>query len=116
MFQKLMLTLRTKLMYLDNKDLINEILGENILVSTLAKEELLKRDLNNLEENDKILSLIINKLTIEELWNIVNLGYDNHFTKLVTKKLNYLLDYYEKLNIIDFLSKKNEDKIKLYQK
>ena len=111
MYQKMMLTLRTKFMYLDNNELINNILSNNILISTLAKEELLKRDLNDLEVNDETLSKVIDKFTIEELWYLVNLDYNNHFIELVTIKLNQILDYYENFNINDFLQKKNENKI-----
>ena len=114
MYQKLMLTLRTKFMNLKDEELINKILSKNTLISTLAKEELLKRDLNELELSDDILSLVINKFSIEELWFIANLNINNHFVELVTKKLNQILDYYQRLNIEDFLKKKNEGKIKLH--
>lgn len=114
MYQKLMLTLRTKFINLSNQELINKILSNNILISTLAKEELLKRNLNDLNIDDEILMLVINKLSIEELWYLTNLNINNHFIELVTIKLNQILDYYQKLNIEDFLKKKNEGKIKLH--
>ncbi len=114
MYQKLMLTIRTKFMNLNINELINKILSNNILISNLAKEEFLKRDLENLEIEDDILVLIINKLSIEELWYITKLNINNHFVELVTLKLNQILDYYQKLNIEDFLKKKNEGKIKLH--
>ena len=111
MYQKMMLTLRTKFMYLDNNELINNILSNNILISTLAKEELLKRDLNNIDIDNELILKVIDKFTIEELWYIANLNYNNHFKELVIIKLNQILNYYERLNIKDFLNKKNEDKL-----
>ena len=111
MYQKMMLTLRTKFMYLDIEELLNNILSNNIIISTLAKEELLKRDLNDLNIDNETLSKVIDKFTIEELWYIANLNYNNHFKELVIIKLNQILNYYEKLNINDFLNKKNEDKL-----
>ena len=114
MYQKLMLTIRTKFMNLDNYKLINIILDNNELLSTLAKEELLKRNLNDLEMDDNTLNLVINKLTIDELWYLTNLNNKNHFIELVTKKLNQIFDYYENLNKENFLKKKNEGNIKLH--
>jgi len=111
MYQKLMLTLRTNYMNLTTNELINKILSNNIFISTLAKEELLKRDLSNLEIDDELLLLVINKFTIEELWYLVNSNTNNHFIELVNVKLNQILDYYQKLNIEDFLKKKNEGHI-----
>lgn len=114
MYTKIILKLKTKLMNLDTEKLLYKILDKNILVSILAREELLNRDLSNLNIDDEMLLLIINKLTIEDLWNIKKQNDNNHFTELVTIKLNQILDYYQNLNIKDFLNKKNEDKTKLY--
>ena len=114
MYTKILLTLKTKFMELDNLTLINKILDNNILVSTLAKEELLSRSLDDLDVDDSILTLLINKLSIEDLWTIAKQNTNNHFTELVVKKLNRILDYYQNLNIKEFLNKKNEKQLKLY--
>lgn len=114
MYQKLILTLRTKFMNLDTNELIKKILSNNLLISNLAKEELFKRDLSDLVIDDNIINLLINKFTIEELWYLTKLDVDNHFFQIVTIKLNQILDYYQKLNIKDYLKKQNEDKIKIH--
>lgn len=114
MYQKLMLRMRNKFMYLNTNQLINYIISDNQFISTLAKEELLKRDLSNLNLKSDQINMIINKFTIEELWYLANLNLNNNFIKEVIIKLNKILDYYQKLNIEDFLKKKNEGKIKLH--
>ena len=101
-------------MDLDNNELIYKVLDNNILISSLAKEELLKRDLSNLLIDDDTINLVINKLSIEELWNLANTDISNHFIDLVTVKLNQILDYYQNKNLKEFLLKKNENKIKLF--
>ncbi len=53
---------------------------------------------------------VINKFTIEEPWYLVNTNFNNHFTEIVKLKLNQILDYYQKINMDDFLKKKNEEK------
>lgn len=46
MFQKIAFIIRNQLFNLSNEDLIFKCLDQNILISTLACEELLKRSLN----------------------------------------------------------------------
>ena len=113
MYTKILLTMKTKFMELDTITLIYKVLSKNIIISSLAKEELLKRNLDNIKIDDSILLLVINKLSIEELWTIKKENINNHFTELATIRLNQILDYYQNLNIEDFLKKKNQDKIKI---
>ena len=94
MYTKLVLKLKTKYMYLSNEELINHVLSNNILISNFAKEELLKRDLTNLELSDEIINQLLNKFTIEDLWYLANTKINNHFIEVVTDKLNQILDYY----------------------
>ena len=103
-------------MYLNTKDLVVKILDRNILVSTLAKQELLNRDLSNLDISDQILEKVIDKLSIEDLWELKNSQEENHFMELVYLKLNKILDYYQSLNKEEFLKKRNEGKIYLLNK
>ncbi len=103
-------------MYLNTKDLVLKILDRNILVSTLAKQELLNRDLSNLDISDQILEKVIDKLSIEDLWELKNSQEENHFMELVYLKLNKILDYYQSLNKEEFLKKRNEGKIYLLNK
>ena len=109
MFTKLTLKMRTYYMTLETKDLIDKILGDNFLIRDIAKEEFLKRDYDNLDMSDDILNKVINKLSIEEIWEIVKNNQNNHFTRLVIKKLNSIFDYYEKNNLSAYLLKRNED-------
>ena len=113
MYQKLMLQFRTKLLYLTTEELIDKLIYNNTFMQTLIKEELLKRDLSNLDINDEKINLVIDKLSIEEIWFLANLNINNHFIEIVTIKLNKILDYYQKKNFEDFLKKKNEDSKKL---
>ncbi|MBR3660961.1 MAG: hypothetical protein IKN63_03550 [Bacilli bacterium] len=109
MYTKLMLKMRTNFMNLSNEQLINKILSNNILISTLAKEEFLKRDLSNLIISNEIANLIINKFTIEEIWNLFHSELSDNFKEIIIFKLNQILDYYQNSNLIDFLHKKHED-------
>ena len=109
MFTKLTLKMRTFYMTLETKDLIDKIFNDNFLIRDIAKEEFLKRDLSNLNIPDDVLNQIINKLSIEEIWNIVKENQDNHFTSLVIEKLNSIFEYYEKKYPNDYISKINEE-------
>ena len=114
LYNKIVLKKRTEFMNLETKKIIYKILDKNTLISTLAKEEFLKRDLSDLVVDEKLLNKVISKFTIEELWYLVNLNIDNHFVELVSLKLNQILDYYQSLNQEDFLRKRNEGKAKIY--
>lgn len=114
MYDKILFVVKNKLIALSTEKLIYKVLDKNMLISNLAKCELLKRDLSNLTIDDNILEKIINKLSVEDIWNLVKLNANSHFTELVSKKLNQIFDYYQELNKPDFLMKKNESDLKIY--
>ena len=107
-FTKLTLKMRTYYMKLETNELIEKILDENILIRTIAKEEFLKRDYNNLDVSDEILNKVIDKLSIEEIWYLASTKQDNHFIELVIEKLNAIFLYYEKNYPNHYLLKVNE--------
>ena len=108
MYTKLLLTIRTLLFELETNNLIDKILDDNILISTLAKEELFKRDLTNLFIPSQKLELLINKFTLEEIWLLAKTDVPTEFKNLIFLKLNQILDYYQNKNISEFLQKKME--------
>jgi len=114
MYTKILIKMKTKFMNLSNEELINNIFSSNILISSLAKEELFNRDLSDLELSIDIINKLINKLSIEEIWYLANNNIDNRFIEQVKIKLNQLLDYYQNLNLSDFLKKKYEEKSKIF--
>ena len=110
MYEKLMLKLRTYLFELNTYDLITKIINNDSLLLTLAKEELFKRDLHNLQLSSNILETLVNKFSIEEIWYLSKLELNDDFKKIIIIKLNQLLDYYQNLNLKDFLAKSCENK------
>jgi len=96
-------------MGLNNQQLIDKIINDNEFVSTLAKEELFKRDLSNLTISNDILNMLVNKLTIDEIWNLFKMEIDSNFKRIVILKLNQILNYYRNSNIFDFLDKNEDD-------
>ncbi len=114
MFDKIVFKLRNKFMYLDTKTLFFKILDQNIIISNLAKEELMDRDLNDIDIPDKILEQVISKLSIEQIWFLVNTKQNNHFIELACMKLNKILDYYQKINKFEFEFKRDEKEPKVF--
>ena len=114
MFDKLVFKLRNKFMYLDTKILIYKVLDQNIIVSNIAKEELVHRDLDNIDIPDTILEQVISKLSIEQIWFLVSTKQQNHFMELVYLRLNKILDYYQKMNKNEFDLKRYEEEAKIF--
>ncbi len=108
MFQKIAFIIRNQLFNLSNEDLIYKCLDQNILISTLACEELLKRDLNDLKVDDTMLSFVVYKLTIEQVWELV-LKNNNKLARIAYQRLNEIFEYYQNLNKKEYLEKLNED-------
>ena len=108
-FLKATLIARTKYFYYDTNKLIDVILNGSSFLSSIAKEEFLKRDLSDLDLDDSTLMHLINKLTIEDFWAIANQNgkVNNKFVNQVIVNLNATLDYYQIINSEDFLLKKN---------
>ena len=115
MFNKVLFVTRNKLMNLSTYDLLFKVMDSNILISTLAKEELINRDLNDLNTlPDAIIEKVIEKLNIEQIWTLIKSGEKNHFVELAIVKLNKILDYYQNLNKIELQNKINNDNKKIY--
>ena len=108
MLEKIEFKIRNKLFYLNNEDLIEKCLDRNYLISKNAILELLRRNPVNIKVNDEILNLVINKLTIEEIWYLVACKVNSRLVHLACLKLNSILDYYENLN-------KKDNNLKLYE-
>ena len=111
MFDRAGFVIKNKLMYLNNLDLIYKCLDDNFLVSSFAKEELVKRYPFDVSEeiSDEILVKIIKNLSLEQIWEIVSKSIDNKLGHLAFDKLNDILEYAKNINKIDYYNKVNED-------
>lgn len=98
MLEKIEFKIRNKLFYLNNEDLIIKCLDNNYLISKNAILELLRRNPINIDLDNSILNLVINKLTIEEIWYLVASKVNSKLVHLACLKLNDILDYYQNLN------------------
>ena len=79
---------------LDYKPLIDKCLDKNPFISKLAIEVLLKRD----EEEvipDSILSRIVNRMTLEEIYNLVVSKTGTNLARIAYSKLKEILNYYD---------------------
>lgn len=104
----LILRMRTHYMNLSNEELIEKMLSNNVLIANIAKEEFIKRDFQDLETSDNILKMIISKLTIEDIWALINTNQNNHFIQLISDRLNEILEYYQANYIEAYAFKINE--------
>ena len=106
MFDKVSFIILNKLLVLSNEELVLKCLDNNILISSLARDELVKRNPIDINIGDDILSLVVEKLSIEQIWNLVSRKVDSKLFVLSLKKLNEILDYYDKIS--------EKSKVKLY--
>ena len=106
MFDKVSFIILNKLLVLSNEELVLKCLDNNILISSLARDELVKRNPIDINIGDDILSLVVEKLSIEQIWNLVSRKVDSKLFALSLKKLNDILDYYDKIS--------EKSKVKLY--
>ena len=112
MFDKATFVMKNKLMYLPNEKVVEKCLDKNILISTLAKDELISRDNLEMNVNDDTILSVINKLSIEQVWNLVTRKDNSQISKLALKKLNEILEYYQ--NSLEYHEKINEGKSKIF--
>ena len=104
---------RWKLIFLKNDDLIKNCLDQNILISSISCEILVNR--TNLETNlsDDILEKVLNKLSIEQIWDLMTRNDNSKLSIFAKKKLDKILEYYQ--NTIEYYNKVNENnKDKIY--
>ena len=112
MFDKATFVIKNKLMYLPNEKIIEKCLDKNILITTLAKEELISRDNLEMNVSDELILSVVNKLSIEQVWNLVMRKDNSRISNLALKKLNEILEYYQ--NSKEYHEKVNEGKSKIF--
>ena len=100
--------IRNKLIFLGNDDLISKCLDKNILISSLAREILVNRSNLDTNHNDETLLKVINKLSIEQIWDLMTRNDNSKLSILAIDKLNKILEFYQ--NTSDYYDKVNENK------
>lgn len=65
------LVIKNKLWNLDTEKIIYKILDNNLIISSIAKEILLIRNLDDINIPEEILRQVILKLSIEQLYNLL---------------------------------------------
>ena len=108
MLNKVEFVIRNKLIFLGNDELISKCLDKNILISSIAREILVNR--SNLDTNldNETLLKVINKLSIEQIWNLMSRHDNSKLSILALEKLNKILEFYQDTN--DFYDKVHENK------
>ncbi len=89
---------RNKLRYFPIEKVIKKIFDKSVLISNLAKEELIRRHPVELPIDEAILILIVRKMSIEQIYELVLLDIDTPLCKAAYKQLEAIFDYYEKNN------------------
>ena len=92
MYRRAYLIIKNKLWNLDTETLIYRVLDKNILISSIAKEELLSRDLENINIPDEILRQVILKLSVEQLYQLVKNNDGSKLANLASIEFNKILE------------------------
>lgn len=92
MYRRAYLIIKNKLWNLDTETLIYKVLDKNIFISSIAKEELLSRDLENINIPDEILRQIILKLSVEQLYQLVKNNDGSKLANLASIEFNKILE------------------------
>jgi len=92
MYRRAYLIIKNKLWNLDTETLIYKVLDKNILISSIAKEELLSRDLENINIPDEILRQVILKLSVEQLYQLVKNNDGSKLANLASIEFNKVLE------------------------
>ena len=92
---ELYLIILNKYMALPYQELINKCLDTNPLVSNIAIDVLLKRSDDSKVIPDEILEKIINKMTIEDIYNLVTSNTNTRLKEIAYLKLKEILAYYD---------------------
>lgn len=108
MLNKVEFVIRNKLIFLGNDDLISKCLDKNILISSLAREILVSRFNLDTNHNDETLLKIIDKLSIEQVWELMSRHDNSKLSILALEKLNKIFEFYQDTN--DFYDKVHENK------
>ncbi len=107
MYNEFYLIIFNKFLQLTYSELIDKCLNDNPLVSNIAIDVLLKRNDDNSMIADEILEKIINKMTIEDIYNLVTSNSNSRLAKLAYLKLKEILAYYD--NNIELYQKIKDD-------
>ena len=100
---------RNKIWHLTTYEVIKKIFSDNIIISTLAKEELLRRNLDNIEIDDEIVKKVISKLSIEQVFDLMKQDKNGKFALLAKDAFDKFLEISEKNNREAYLDKVYED-------
>ena len=92
MYRRAYLIIKNKLWNLDTETLIYKVLDKNIFISSIAKEELLSRDLENINIPDEILRQVILKLSVEQLYQLVKNNDGSKLANLASIEFNKILE------------------------
>ena len=92
MYRRAYLIIKNKLWNLDTETLIYKVLDKNIFISSIAKEELLSRDLENINIPDEILRQVILKLSVEQLYQLVKNNEGSKLANLASIEFNKILE------------------------
>ena len=108
MLQKIVLVIKNQLLILSNEEVALKCLSSNILISSLAKKELVERELDDLKIDPTLLSKIVTKLSIDELWELAK-KKESNLVSIAHKRLQEIFEYYKQINEKEYLDKVNED-------
>ncbi len=103
---KLIFLTRNRLMYYPIEKVINLALNRNIIISNLAIEELIKRNPTDFDFDLNTLSMIIKKMSIEQIYALGSSKSSTPLANIAHQELEKILTFYE--NNIDFYRKCNE--------
>ena len=92
MYRRAYLIIKNKLWNLDTETLIYKVLDKNIFISSIAKEELLSRDLENINIPAEILRQVILKLSVEQLYQLVKNNDGSKLANLASIEFNKVLE------------------------
>ena len=98
MFDKTVFVLKNKLIRISDDDLVIKCLDSNYLIASLAREELVRRHPVYINVNDDVLIKIIDKLSLEQIYELVIENVDTRLCILAYNKLSNILDEYDKLH------------------
>ncbi len=97
-YEKIEFVERNKLRYLPIEKVIKKIFDKSVIISTLAKEELIRRNPLDLPVDEAILLLVVRKMSIEQIYDLVVLNIDTPLCIAACKQLEAIFEYYEKNN------------------
>ena len=98
MFDKTIFVLKNKLTMISDNDLIFKCLDNNYLIASLAREELVRRHPVHINFDDEVLLNVIDKLSLEQIYELVIENVDTRLCILAYNRLSNILDEYDKLH------------------